>query len=312
MTHSFTLVTPSLDQAEFIERAANSVLSQNADDSVGLDYVVADGGSKDGSSERVQYMLDRVPTARVVIQADHGAADAIARELRNANSDFVGWLNADDLLLPGALIRVAAEFDRSRADVVYADAFFIDDRDYVVGVYPTAQHDPDFLRTFCYLSQPSVFIRRSAYLAVGGINPRLAYCFDYELWLRLARAGYSFRYLRGYCSATRLHAATKTARRSLDFTDEIIAVQSNLFDEVPEAWWAYRDFRARELERPEGARGVHFMNAIRDRGIARPHGRALRRWVVRVAAAHLRAWLRALPVRLSRRSLTPNCQEARR
>ncbi|MGK7294240.1 MAG: glycosyltransferase family 2 protein [Candidatus Wenzhouxiangella sp. M2_3B_020] len=303
MKSSFTLVTPSCDQAGYIERAVRSVLCQPDDGGVTLDHVVADAGSRDDSIERVRGLIDDVPYARIVSKPDRGAADAIARELGNASGEFVGWLNADDLLLPGALERIAATFDRSDADVVYADGYFIDRDDHVIGAYPTESHDPDFLRTFCYLSQPSVFVRRAAYEAVGGIDPHLEYCFDYELWLRLARAGHRFRHLRRFCSATRLHAETKTARRSLDFTDEIIAVQNRLFGDVPEAWLAYHDFRRREFERPERSRLRHLLAALRSRGAAKRDGRPLRRWAVRVAGAHIRAWFRALPARLSQRSL---------
>lgn len=305
MTASFSLVTPSLNQADFVERCVTSVLGQARGGQVELDYTIADGGSRDGSVERIRQSVAGVSCARLVVEPDSGAACAVARELNGARGDYVGWLNADDLLLPGALGRIAAEFERREVDVVYADGWFVDVHDRVVGAYPTAAHDPGLLRSFCYLSQPSVFVRRSAYDAVGGIDAGLEYCFDYELWMRLAKAGYRFRYLPAFCSATRLHADTKTARGSLDFTDEIIGVQRRLFGDVPDAWWVYRDFRERRFERPGGSRLLDFAAAL-FRGRPAGKGRAaLTAWSVRVARAHLRAAMRALPARATRRSLAP-------
>jgi len=305
MKPSFTLVTPSLNQADYIERCARSVLDQVGAGEIDLDYTIADAGSRDGSVERVRQRVAGADSARIVVEPDAGAADAIARELGGARGDFVGWLNADDVLLPGALRRIAAEFDRGDADVVYADGWFIDTRDRVVGAYPTVAHDPGFLRTFCYLSQPSVFVRRSAYEAVGGVDAGLDYCFDYELWMRLAKAGCRFRHLHAFCSATRLHEKTKTARRALDFTDEIIEVQQRLHGDVPDAWRVYRDFRTRQIERPDRARLLAFSAAL-VRALRTRRGRgAVSVWSMRVARAHLRAALRALPARVTRRSLAP-------
>lgn len=305
MKPSFMLVTPSLNQADFIERSVASVLGQVDDGSFDLEFTIADGGSLDGSVERAGRLVAGTGFARIVVEPDDGAAAAIARELDGTNADVVGWLNADDVLLPGALGRIANEFDRGDIDVVYADGWFIDAHDRIVGAYPTAAHDPEFLRNFCYLSQPSVFVRRSAYDAVGGIDAGLDYCFDYELWMRLAKAGFRFRYLPAFCSATRLHAETKTARRSLDFTDEIIEVQRRLFGDVPDAWRVYRDFRERRIERPGGSRLLDFSAALY-RGRPTAEGRAaLTAWSVRVARAHLRAATRALPARATRRSLAP-------
>lgn len=303
MKRSFTLVTPSLDQAVFIERTVRSVLHQACGREVQLEYIVADGGSVDDSANRVRPLVEETSFARLVTRPDKGAADAIARALADARGDYIGWVNADDLLMPGTLASVARAFDRSGADVVYGEGWFIDSDDRITGVYPTIPHDPEFLRTFCYLSQPSTFVRRSAYDAIGGLDTDLEYCYDYELWLRLMQGGFEFSRVGNFCSATRLHPATKTARRSLAFTDEIIHVQERLFGNVPDAWRVYRIFRELDLERPRRPRLFNFGSAlVSSNGIGHP-GKPPWGWAGRVASAHVVAWFRSLPSRLARREV---------
>ncbi|XSG85242.1 MAG: glycosyltransferase [Methylohalobius sp. ZOD2] len=235
------LVTPSFEQGEFIERAVRSVLTQPREGFV-LEYIVRDAQSSDRTPQILKRLQQEFPELTVRIQPDGGQASALEEEFAAADADILGWLNADDVLLPGALPAIAGAFRRA-TDVVYGEAWFIDESDRIIGRYPSCNHSESHLQTICYFSQPSVFFTRAIYNHVGGIRSDLHFALDYDLWLRFARAGARFVRLRRVLSATRLHEATKTASAGLAFADEIIAMQRETLGTVAEPWYLYRRFR---------------------------------------------------------------------
>ena len=120
-----SIVTPSYNQAPFIRRTIDSVLSQRGP--FELDYVVIDGGSTDGTIEILESYGDRLAW---VSERDRGQVDAINRGLRGATGDVVSWLNSDDVLMPGTLARVAAAFTDNRdAEWLHGRCMIIDEHD---------------------------------------------------------------------------------------------------------------------------------------------------------------------------------------
>lgn len=295
----FTIVTPSFNHAPYVAQAVRSVLGQLDDPGIDADYVVADAGSRDESIASIAAAIRGADRATCRVRPDRGPADALRREFRHAKGDILGWVSADDLMLPNCLKKVARAFERSGADVVYGRGYFIDERGDIVGSYPTRSMNRWLLRRFCYISQPSAFVTRQAYEQVGGIDPDLKYCFDYDLWLRLSESGARFTYVDEFLSATRLHPSTKTSERTLAFTDEILGSVQRTLNEVPDEWAIYRAFRARDLQRPASAKWMSFLSAVR---AGRPTP-ATARWIVGFAAAMAMAYARALPKRLARRRL---------
>jgi len=184
-----TIVTPSLDQGEFIERTVRSVLDQQGD--FELEYLVFDGGSRDGTQEVLARYSDRL---RLVVEPDGGQAEAVNKGLRAATGDVVGWVNSDDLLFPGALGRVAEAF-RARPDLVWLHGRceIIDEADRPIRRWVSAYKDHrcrrysrESLLVENFVSQMTVFWRRSAHERVGFLDESLRYTFDYDLWLRFA------------------------------------------------------------------------------------------------------------------------------
>jgi glycosyltransferase involved in cell wall biosynthesis len=200
-----SIVTPSYNQAAFIERTIQSVLSQDVD---GLEYLVMDGGSTDGTLEIVQRYTPRL---RWRSERDGGLSEAVNGGWRETTGAVLGWLNSDDLYEPGA-VRAALDFlaDHPEVDVVYGDANHVDDDDRFIERYPTEPWNPTRLAVVCFISQPATFFRRRIIEQHGGLDTAFRYSMDYEFWLRLAGRGVRFAYLPKLLAATRLHPATAT------------------------------------------------------------------------------------------------------
>ncbi len=210
---SISLVTPSLNQAPFLERTIASVLSQAGD--FDLDYVVLDGGSTDGSAEILRRHADRL---RYRIEPDTGQPDAINKGLREATGDVVGWLNSDDLLYPGALARVAQAFaDHPDRVWVHGRCEIVDEQGRPIRRWVSAYKDfrcrrysRRSLLVENYVSQMTVFWRRKTMERIGYLDESMRYSFDYEYWLRLADLGDPL-YLEGPpIAAFRWYTASKS------------------------------------------------------------------------------------------------------
>jgi glycosyltransferase involved in cell wall biosynthesis len=187
-----SVVTPSFNHARYIKRTIDSVLDQQGD--FELDYRVIDGGSNDGTVDILKSYGDRLQWTS---ERDEGQVDAINKGLRAATGDVVGWVNSDDLLLPGALARVAAAFEANPGvEWVHGRCVIIDEHDREVRKWVSAykhyrcmHHTFDNFLTEDYVSQMTAFWRRSAQDAIGLVDGTIKYAFDYEFFLRLAKRG---------------------------------------------------------------------------------------------------------------------------
>jgi glycosyltransferase involved in cell wall biosynthesis len=185
-------VTPSFNQARFIGRTVDSVLSQEGP--FELDYRVIDGGSTDGTRAILESYGAQL---RWVSEPDQGQVDAINKGLQAATGDVVGWINSDDLLMPEALARVMEAFEATpTVEWVHGRCVIIDEIDRPIRRwvslykhYRCQHHSFDNLLTEDYVSQMTAFWRRSVHDEIGYLDPRLNLAFDYDLFLRLARRG---------------------------------------------------------------------------------------------------------------------------
>jgi hypothetical protein len=224
------VITPSDNQARFIRRTIESVLSQNEPD---LQYLVFDGGSTDGTPDILSEYAD-VLTA--VIERDAGQADAVNKGLRKAAGGVIGWLNSDDVYYPGACARVLDVFaNRPEVDVVYGEADHIDEEDRVIEPYYTEPFNYERLKEVCFLCQPAVFFRHSVIDRCGVLQTGLRYCMDYEYWLRILsdRAPW---FLQAKLAGSRLHADTKTLGSKEAVHREILEMLAARFGTPPARW----------------------------------------------------------------------------
>ena len=203
-----SIVTASLNQADFIERTIQSVLAQ---DYPQLEYVVRDGGSNDGTVA----ILRRYESwlAHWCSQPDKGQTDALNQGFARVSGEIMAYLNADDLLLPSALYYVAEFFQQQPGvDVVYGHRILIDEQDRDIGKWILPSHDDEVLRWADYVPQETLFWRRSLWDKVGGqLDESFDFAMDWELLLRFLEAGACFVRLPRYLGAFRVHPQQKTS-----------------------------------------------------------------------------------------------------
>jgi len=226
-----SIVTPSYNQGQFIERTLQSVASQTGAE---IEHVVFDGGSTDNTIDVLKAFQ---PPVRWVSKKDKGQTDAVNQGIRATNGEIIGWLNSDDIYYPGAIAQVVQYFqDHPDVDVVYGMADHIDLVDHAFESYPSASWNLEQLKETCFICQPALFFRRRVVEQYGLLDESLNYCMDYEYWLRLGKAGARFAYLEEKLAGSRLYADNKTLGARVKVHSEINDMFKKLFGVVPDRW----------------------------------------------------------------------------
>jgi len=201
-----TIVTPSYNQAPFLEATIRSVLEQ---DYPNIEYIVIDGGSTDGSLEIIRKYASRL--AFWSSEKDRGQTEALNKGFARATGEIMAWINSDDIYEPGA-VRSAVEAMQAHPEMglVYGDANFIDDQAKVIGRFPAAQTDYQRLRRgYVHIPQQAAFFRRDLWQQVGPLDPSFFFAMDYDLWVRIAKLA-PLLYVPRTWANFRLHGDSKT------------------------------------------------------------------------------------------------------
>ncbi|MGB8212303.1 MAG: glycosyltransferase family 2 protein [Anaerolineales bacterium] len=201
-----SIVTPSFNQARYLESTIRSVLDQ---DYPNLEYILVDGGSSDGSEEIIRCYADRL--AWWVSEKDRGQTDAINKGFSHAKGEILAWLNSDDTYEPHA-ISEAVSFLHTHPEVglLYGNANFIDENGQVIGRFPAAQTDYKRLRRgYVHIPQQASFWRADLWRKVGPLDPSFYFAMDYDLWVRLAALA-PVQYVPRLWANFRLHTQGKT------------------------------------------------------------------------------------------------------
>jgi glycosyltransferase involved in cell wall biosynthesis len=230
---SISIVTPTLNAAGYLAECLASVHGQGV---AGLQHVIVDGGSTDGTLEIARSF------SHVAWLSLPGSkqAEAINVGLRGASGELVAWLNADDQYLPGALDFVAEQFSGDPAlDVVYGDCEVIGaDGQRLWWERPGPYNFRRMLRRGNYLAQPAVFLRRRVFEEIGYLDESLDYGMDYDLWLRLR--GRRVKYAPRPLARFRWHPESKSARGQMRSWNEFLRiVRRHGGGWTPEIAWAY-------------------------------------------------------------------------
>jgi glycosyltransferase involved in cell wall biosynthesis len=247
---SISVVTPSFNQGQFLERTVRSVLDQNIP---GLEYTVFDACSQD---ETVAILQRYEGALRWASEPDHGQAHAVNKGITASKGDLIGWINSDDIYYPGALAAVQQYFSEHPAvDVLYGDAFHIDVNDKLMEPYYTEPWNFERFCRVCFICQPAAFFRRRVVSEFGLLDESLQFSMDYEFWLRLAQGGAVFAYLPVPLAGSRMYQENKTLSRRAAVHSEIIGMMKQKLGRVPEQWLRnYADVRVDAQRLPRGWR----------------------------------------------------------
>jgi GT2 family glycosyltransferase len=214
-----SIVTPSYNQAPFLEQTIQSVLGQ---DYPHIEYIVVDGGSTDNSAEIIEKYADRL--AYWISEKDSGQAEAINKGFARANGEILAWLNSDDYYMSNTVSFAVRCFEQNPDVVmVYGNMLAVDMDGQTINVLKYKQLSLEDLLCFQIIGQPSVFFRRSALEKTGLLEPSFHFMLDHHLWIRLAQHG-RILHVPQVWSAARYHPAAKNRAKAAEFGREAFRV----------------------------------------------------------------------------------------
>jgi glycosyltransferase involved in cell wall biosynthesis len=226
-----TVVTPSYNQAEFLEETIRSILLQEYPN---LEYIIIDGGSDDGTVEVIRKYERWL--AYWVSEADQGQADAINKGWRRATGDYVTWLNSDDLLAPGSLLSTADALAMNKSlDIVYGDVLLIDENSELIPrPYNIINANRFDLKSMAIswrnpVPQQGFLMRRSLLDRIGYLDDRLQFVMDFEYWTRIAMSGGKGKALHRVVGLFRHHQKSKSSNIQLRRIEERYKIYERIF-----------------------------------------------------------------------------------
>jgi len=233
-----SIITPSYNQAQFVEETILSVLNQDYPD---IEYIIVDGGSTDGTLDILRRYQDRITW---LSEPDRGQADGINKGFRIAQGEVLAYLNSDDLYLSGA-VRLVADYFQDNPDVgmVYGDCQIIDAHGNVLGLMRGRAFDLHrYIHRAEIIPQQAAFWRREVVGKVGLFDITLHYSLDYDFFIRAGQA-FPVVYIPQPLACFRLHSVSKTVSREESHWRESLAVSERYGMKPWTAWYWIRRLR---------------------------------------------------------------------
>jgi glycosyltransferase involved in cell wall biosynthesis len=240
---SITVITPSFNQAAYLEQTIRSVLDQ---DYPNLQYIVIDGGSTDGSVDIIRRYEGRLDYW--VSEADRGQSHAINKGLERATGEIIAYLNSDDYYLPGTLQRVA-EFFRTHAEVdlihgrcrsVDVNGQKLDERVGNISTYSEILDLWDIWWRRRNFVQPEVFWTRRITLQIGAFREDLHFAMDYDYWSRILQSGGKVGRIDPELACFRFHPDQKSNASDRAAAELLSIVRPLLWRRHPSLPWGRR------------------------------------------------------------------------
>ncbi len=177
-----SIITPSFNQAAYLEQTIQSVLAQ---DYPNLEYIIIDGGSEDGAVDIIRRYASQL--AYWVSRKDNGQAEAINEGFERATGQYIAWLNSDDLYLPGCIRKAIDMFEANPgAGLVYGQVEVINEKGARIGAFrPFTYRFEDLLALRIIIPQQAAFFRADLLRQIGFLRTDLHYALDHELFVRL-------------------------------------------------------------------------------------------------------------------------------
>jgi glycosyltransferase involved in cell wall biosynthesis len=220
-----SIVTPSYNQAPFLDATIRSVLEQ---DYPNIEYIICDGGSTDGSVDIIRSYEGRL--AWWCSEKDSGQSEAINKGLLRATGDIVAWLNSDDLYLNHAISKIVNGFQVSPdATLIYGDLQVIDEHSRIIGKHPAKPYIfTEQLTHKSIIPQPAAFWRRKVLDDVGLLREDLHYAMDYEYWVRIGLR-FPIVYYPSLLAQFRVAGTNKSSAQSIKWRAEIFRILDELY-----------------------------------------------------------------------------------
>lgn len=207
-----SIVTPSYNQARFLEKTMRSVLEQ---DYPHLEYLVVDGASTDGSVDLIKKYSSQLKWW--VSEKDNGQAEAINKGLAKAKGEIVAWINSDDYYMPGAITgAVKALNEHPESGMVFGNVRVVDENEKILNNLAYADWQVADLMAFRIIGQPAVFMRRKVLEKTGFLDPSYHLLLDHQLWIRLALAG-GMKYVPELWASAHYHEDCKNLAQAAGF-----------------------------------------------------------------------------------------------
>jgi len=203
-----SIVVPSYNQGQFIEQTLKSIIDQAYPN---LELIVVDGQSTDNTVEVIKRYAQHIKWW--VSELDEGQASAINKGMSHATGEILAWLNSDDCLVPGALFRVADQFNLSEdTDVVYGHRVLINEAGEDVGKWVMPSHRKFILTYADFIPQETMFWRADLWQRIGGsLDESFRFAMDWELIRRFVEADAKFKLLPVFLGQFRMHEMQKTS-----------------------------------------------------------------------------------------------------
>jgi glycosyltransferase involved in cell wall biosynthesis len=214
-----SIITPSYNQAAYLEQTIRSVLDQ---DHPHIEYMLVDGASTDGSLEIIKKYASQL--AWWISEKDNGQADAINKGFARASGEIIAWLNSDDYYLPGAISAAVKIFNENpNVVLVYGNMLAVDEYGQPFNTLSYKQVTLEDLLCFQIIGQPAVFMRRADLQKTGGLNPSFHFLLDHLLWIQLAQHGRMLHASQTWAAA-RYHAEAKNRAKAAEFGREAFRI----------------------------------------------------------------------------------------
>jgi glycosyltransferase involved in cell wall biosynthesis len=255
-----SVLTPSLNQAPFIDECIKSVKNQSVQP---IEHLVFDPGSTDNSRQ----IASSYPQVTLITENDDGQSDAINKGFQMASGNIIAWLNADDCFIHSNVFEmVIARFNAGdKPDIVYGKGIYIDEsgnklRDVYVNKNPGSLAWR--LQQECGILQPALFIRRDVINRVGKLSKHLHYCMDYEYWIRCVKKNIRFAYIDENLACFRFYASNKTFGSRDKSYQEVCDMLREQFGYVNSRW--LRLFAEYNIEKLDGVLATRHNTAVNE------------------------------------------------
>lgn len=225
--NSFSIITVSYNQNDFIGDNIESILRQNMDD---VEHIIIDAGSTDGTIET----LKKYKHLNWTSEPDRGQSHGLNKGFKKATGDIIGWINSDDMLCKNALENVNLFFNENpNAIAVVGKKVIIDEGNNTLRIEKSREYDYNYLLNDAKgIHQPSTFFKREVFEKIGYIDESYNYAMDRDFFIRIASID-KFYALDKELAYFRLQSDSKTSQGVYNFAKELIKIRlkykGNLF-----------------------------------------------------------------------------------